>query len=260
MKNINIDICGKEKCNLSCRFCYQDLEGKLSCDDVLQIVESNPSFERVEIGGGEPFMHEEIVKITKELAKKGKLVHISTNGTLIPDGFLKLEDKLKEKVQIQVSLHASNPVLYQKVTGKELFYTVKDKIQTLKEHYFVTLSSTIYNDNFSDVENIVRLAMQLRTPIRVNLAMPIGKGKDVELLDSKQIDQLTGYLLQERIAKGSLVESPLIHKNKCYALQAGYGIKKKELCPADVGTKKYVSPKGEIYACEFLGGRKKCHQ
>ena len=252
MKLLTIDINGY--CNLGCEFCYQNLDGsELSEEEILKILDKNPNFADIEIGGGEPFLHKNIINIIKNIREKGKKLHISTNATRIPEGFLELEDRLRQGSQVQVSLHASNPELYKEITKRDLFNAVIDNIKKIKPRYSTLISSAIYQANFDDVPNIVDLSSELELPLRVSLVFPVGNGKNVDLLTPKQIDDLKSYLLLKKVEKGEMIDSPIVHENNCIALQSFYGIEKQGICPADSG-KLYVSPVGEEYNCEFLRG------
>lgn len=249
MSNLTIDINGY--CNEDCRFCYQNLDGSsLSDEEIFRIVDENPDIKTVEIGGGEPFLDMRIIKLTKDLRVKGRNVHISTNATLIPEGFLDLEDSVKKGVQVQVSIHGSNPDIYYKIHERNLFDKVVDNTRKIKPLFNTIMTSAIYQENFDDVPNLVKLASELDLPLRINLVFPIGKGKDVQRLNSQQIDQLRGYLLSQTLSKSNKIDSPLIHQNNCYALVQAYGIEREGVCPFDCG-KVYVSPQGERKSCEF---------
>lgn len=267
--SLTIDINGK--CNIRCEFCYQDLDGSvLSEEDMFRIVKEDSS-ETVEIGGGEPLLDKRIANIITQLRKQGKRVHISTNATHVPQNVLELEDAIREGTQMQVSLHASNPELYREIVGvrhfdsylrkgNNLFETVIENTRLINEKYSTVISTAVYKKNVEDVPNIVELASSLEIPIRVNLVMKTGAGKNVELIDTSELDHLRGYLLGQRYIKGSMVESPLVHiHNNCSALSEAYGIEKKGPCPVDCGTKKYVDPKGGQTSCEFYtrGGTRK---
>ena len=252
MAYLTVDINGF--CNERCRFCYAKLNGSILPEKEIMKLVDNSDADVVEIGGGEPFLDKRIVRIIREIRER-KRVHISTNATLIPAGLLDLEQKVKEGTQIQTSLHASNPTLYEHITRKDLFEEVIKNIGILKPHFSMLITSAIYQDNFNDVPNLLDLAEELKLPIRVNLVFSVGEGKNVDLLNSRQVNQLRGYLLQQRIIRGDKIDSPLIHANNCYALTDAYGIKREGVCPLDCG-KVYISPNGEKSGCEFYNSSK----
>lgn len=253
MRNLTIDVNGV--CNERCRFCYQDLDGSILPEKEIMGLVDGSDADVVEIGGGEPFLDKRIVRIIKEIRDRGKRVHLSTNATLIPEGLLDLEQRAKDGTQLQASIHASNPTLYEHVTGKTLFDRAVQNVAILKPHFSMLMTSAIYQDNFDDVPNLLDLSEQLELPIRVNLVFPVGNGRDVNLLTPKQVNQLRGYLLQQRIIKGDKIDSPLIHTNNCYALGEAYGIEREGVCPFDCG-KVYVSPRGKKSGCEFYNSSK----
>jgi MoaA/NifB/PqqE/SkfB family radical SAM enzyme len=250
MTQLTMDITGV--CNEKCRFCYQDLDGSVLSEEEIMDLVNDSNADAVEIGGGEPFLDNRIVRIIKEIREKGKRVHVSTNATLIPEGLLDLEQKAKDGIQLQASIHASNPALYEQITGRNLFDKVAKNVGTLRPHFSMLMTSAIYQDNLSDVPKLVDLAKELDLPLRVNLVFPVGGGKNVNLLTPQQVDQLRGYLLQQRVIKGDRINSPLIHVNNCQALANAYGLERRGICPYDFG-KAYVSPKGEKSRCEFYG-------
>ena len=111
LDSLTIDI--NAYCNLRCTFCYQDLNGAhMTKSAILAIVEQHPDAPSVEIGGGEPLMHREIIPLMKDISARGKRIHIATNATYLPQGMLTLEDEVREMTTMQVSLHAANPELF----------------------------------------------------------------------------------------------------------------------------------------------------
>jgi molybdenum cofactor biosynthesis enzyme MoaA len=249
MTSLVIDLNGT--CNIACEPCYQTLDGSVLPRNIaLKRVDDNPESDTVELGGGEPFLYKGFPSLVKDLRLRGKKVHVSTNATFIPTGFLELEDVIRNETQVQVSIFAASRRLYEQITGKDMIEKVARNIERIRPRYVTSLSSSIYKKNLDDVPNIVSFASAHQLPLRINLVFPTGNGRNVELLSAKEIDALRGYLLQHKILHGS-IDSPLIHDNNCTALRNAYGIEKRGLCPADC-YKKYVSPRNTEHSCEFL--------
>ncbi|MEK6905488.1 MAG: radical SAM protein [Nanoarchaeota archaeon] len=242
----------REHCNLACEFCYSwDLEGQLSLSDIQRIVNENPQHDIIELGGGEPLLHPEISDIILYLTlERRKNVHVATNGTFIPESLYALPEQARNRAHMQVSLHASNEQLYEKITGKaHLFPRVAVNIPSFKDYFQTSVNTVAYQKNFRDIPDIVGLVKQYQVPHRINLALPIGRGKEVDLLTPEQIAEITSYLLAEKM-NGTQVDSSLLHANSCPVVENAYGILKKGVCPAESGQKLYFSAQG-ISGCEF---------
>ncbi len=255
MNNLTTDVDGI--CNLDCEFCYADLDGSEQelakvIADIKAGTTKKEEFDIIEIGGGEPFLYRSLLDLLIEIEELGKKAHVSTNATFIPKGLLDLEEKVRNNTMMQTSLHASNSKLYKEITGEDFFYKVIDNIIKIKDKYQTVISAAIYEKNFSDVKNIITLSYDLGLPIRINLVAAAGKGKDVKLLEPKQVHQLRSIVLNEKRNNQNMIDSPLLHQNTCYAVAEAYGIEKAGPCPIDTESKIYVNPRGEKFACEFF--------
>ncbi len=219
---LTIDINNPQKqCNLACEFCYSwDLEGILSLEDIKKVVEYNPQHTLIELGGGEPMLHKEIVAIVSYLTLDAhKNVHIATNGTYVPKQLYELPDIARQSIQIQVSLHASTSALFGVITGNfSLFDKVLQHLTELKTTFSTIVNTALYQKNYDDLPNIVELVHQYDVPHRINLVMPVGRGKEVALLTAQQIAEVTSYLLNKK-SDGYTVDSPLLRPNTCPVLQ-----------------------------------------
>jgi len=247
MGKLTLDINGR--CNQDCTFCYQNLDGSsLSTEQILERVQQTTG-DMVEIGGGEPFLDSRIVELIKTITSRQKKVHISTNASVIPRGLFDLEEAVRANTQVQVSIHGSNPERYARIHGKDHYARVIENIHELGQRFRTNMTSAIYQENLDDVPNLVGLSRKLGIPIRINLVFPVGKGRDVQRLDVGQVDELTGYLLEQKLL-GENIDSPLIHENNCYAVAEAYGLPRGGLCPLDCG-KVYLDPRGVESGCEF---------
>jgi len=260
---LTIDI--TSACNHACEFCYQTRKGQLSLSTVLDLARKHTA-ETVELGGGEPFLHPDFIKMIRGIRDMGKDVHIATNGSVIPRSFYKLSQQARRDsdgngIDVQVSMHAPEAGLHKTITGVDDFDVIQRNIKQLRDNYQTSLSANIYSRNKDAVPDLLALAERLGLPLRINLVFPIGKGKSIEtgqseevsMLWPSEVDRLRGYLLEQR-ALGRKVDSPLIHDNVCTALERYYSMPKTGKCPMVCG-KRYISPDGKTHKCEFGGSR-----
>ncbi|MGV8162412.1 MAG: radical SAM protein [Candidatus Nanoarchaeia archaeon] len=258
MRNITIDVSGK--CNLDCEFCRVPDSTDMSLDKVIEIADSNDAA-IVNISGREPFLYKDLLGLVTKLSAPKRMIHLSTNGTLIPEGLLDLPEEIRNGIVVQVSLPAGSKELYKEITGKDYLDKVIDNAKLLRDKYKVVLSTAIYDKNFDDVENILNISRDLKLPLRVNLIMPEGKGKDVKLLDDNQLNYLKGVLLVERIKRrderNGYISSQLLNDNICPALAEAYNLELKGNCQIEKCDKiKYFDSLGNEYPCEFYKHKK----
>ena len=251
IKGLTLDINGI--CNLACGFCYQDLDGQaLSKEAIFRLVDAHPSARVVNIGGGEPFLHPDILTIIEGIALRERLAHVSTNATVLPNGLLDLDAKVRERTRIQASINAATRETYARVTGHDLFARVLANVDRLREAYAVTLSAVLYQENIDDFDGLLALGYERQLPVRLDLVKPAGKGRAVALLTPEQANWVRGRVLLENIARPGAVYGPLVHEVTCPLLQETYalGTPANATCP---GGNNYVvfTPGGVRRACEF---------
>lgn len=240
-------------CNLDCIFCYQLEEGELSRKQIERYTNLSKA-NHVDISGGEPFLREDLVDIIKMILDKDKTVQVITNGTIMRDDFMQLDDKTRQRISVQLSLHAARAETYKKITGHDKFSQVIQNLDRFAETYYTGLSCAIYRENIDEVPEILEIGYKRGLPVRVDLVFPV-QDFNGGLLTQDEVNNLKKLLKIEKIVSKGLVDSsPLLHRNVCPVLQRVYGLEKKGECPAEAQQKLYVDPSGKEHRCEFLVG------
>jgi len=113
------------RCNNSCRHCYINLPAdnkqakrkELSLTQIENMVEQAVSLGAIwcVITGGEPFLREDFFDIYLYLKKKGLLVSLFTNATLIIGEHIELFKKYPPR-DIEVTVYGTTKEIYEKVT------------------------------------------------------------------------------------------------------------------------------------------------
>jgi radical SAM protein with 4Fe4S-binding SPASM domain len=124
-KLISFDLEITARCNNNCRHCYINLPAdnkqakrkELSLTQIKNIVEQAVSLGAFWclITGGEPFLRKDFSDIYLYLKKKGLLVSVFTNATLITDEFIELFKKYPPR-DIEVTVYGTTKEIYEKVT------------------------------------------------------------------------------------------------------------------------------------------------
>lgn len=145
-------------------------------------------------GGGEPFMHPQIMEIIRHTKKRGLICYVNTNFTLID------EKKVKELIDLKVdhlivSVWAGTPEVYSAThpnKNEETFLKIKEILKLLnsRKHKYpiIKLYNVIFNMNYYDIEAMIALAIQTNSEtIEFTVIDTIPGKTDKLLLNDKEI-------------------------------------------------------------------------
>lgn len=132
MKNkrnlISFDLELTARCNLNCRHCCINLEARdkearqkeLSLDEIKKIVDEAVSLGALWclVTGGEPLLREDFFDIYLYLKKKGLLISVFTNATLINDRHIQLFKRYPPR-DIEVTVYGVTEQTCERVTRKQ---------------------------------------------------------------------------------------------------------------------------------------------
>jgi len=150
-------------------------------------------------GGGEPFMHPEIMEILRHTKKRGITCYVNTNFTLVD------EQRVKELIELKVdhltvSIWAGTPEVYAAThpnKNQETFFKIKEMLNMLNRiksrHPIIKIYNVIFNLNYHDIEAMLDLAVATNSEtIEFTVIDTIPDKTDKLLLNNTQI----GILLQ----------------------------------------------------------------
>lgn len=116
-----IDI--TNECNLSCNYCFQDFRSDTknsinlgTITEILSEAKDMGIFE-INICGGEPFKHKDIINIISEVKRVGFNLSIVTNGTLINKKTALLLNELDVIKNMQISFDSHIDSIHNKLRG-----------------------------------------------------------------------------------------------------------------------------------------------
>ena len=201
------------KCNLRCISCWlyspllkkarpsdEWLKKELSKEALIRLIDDLASLGTKRIrftGGGEPFMHKDLMEIIEYARRKQLLVAVTTNfGLVSKQGIKRLIDIGLE--ELCVSIWASNADTYSKVhpqTSSTYFNKLKENLLYLKslkkDKTRITFANVIMNNNLRDFEEMHEFGLQYGADTLYFTIVDVLSGQtDKLLLNEEQRKQL----------------------------------------------------------------------
>ncbi len=219
--NALIDV--TDKCDLCCPMCYAS-SGKGKHLELKKIEEMMDFFQKKEdgkaeilqISGGEPTTHPEIIKIL-EIAKKKKFRYImlNTNGLKIAsdENFVKELSKFKGRFEIYLQFDGFKDSTYRFLRGREdLLKTKMKAIENLQKYKIpITLVATIQRGiNEDEIGKIFEFAVNTRGIRGINF-QPVAFFGRTNKFDTKDRITLSGIVNRlEQQTKGMVKRTDII--------------------------------------------------
>jgi radical SAM protein with 4Fe4S-binding SPASM domain len=170
-------------CNLRCPHCYVDagqpLLNELSFDELCSTVDylESQGLLYLTITGGEPLLRKEVtLNLARYASKKGMIIRINTNGTLISEEIAKELSKIPN-LHVNVSVDGFDARTHEMIRGEGTFAKVLQGIKMLrKEGVKVAISSIAWKENIRHLEDVVKLALNLGVQeLRFPVLIPLGR-------------------------------------------------------------------------------------
>jgi len=170
-----------EVCDLTCPVCFADSSPKREKNlplstiermfDTLVASEGEPDL--VQISGGEPTLHPQILDVLK-LAKSKPIRHVmlNTNGVRIAQdpAFVSALAELKTGLEVYLQFDSLNPQALKAIRGADLTRIRRQALEALEKHNISTTLVCVVKKGVNDEEmgDIVRHALQWRCVRGVN--------------------------------------------------------------------------------------------
>jgi radical SAM protein with 4Fe4S-binding SPASM domain len=160
------------RCNLACKHCYIDIHEseELSLVEIKSIIDqlADAGSLYLMFTGGEPLMRKDFFDIAFYARKKGFLILLMTNGTLItPEIAEKIQ--LLEPVSVGMSLHGAQPETHDSITGKKgSFASTINAIRMLRNLKIpVSLQTLLMDTNVHEAADMKLLAQELGAYLKI---------------------------------------------------------------------------------------------
>ncbi|MGD9874953.1 MAG: radical SAM protein [Kiritimatiellia bacterium] len=172
----NIPVAGSieltSRCNFRCVHCYLDHSG----DDLPASVIKSILDQLADAGclfllltGGEPLLRADFAEIYEHAAKRGILLTVFTNGSLISDSAVSLFQKFPPQA-VDITLYGASAETYKAVTcrGEMLEEVLSGVEKLLKAGVRVKLKAVILRQNVHEIPAIEKIAADFGLPFRVD--------------------------------------------------------------------------------------------
>ncbi|MGQ9810403.1 MAG: radical SAM protein [bacterium] len=154
-------------CNLRCKTCYMAASkpqpDELTLVEIKRLLEeaSKAGCKTVAIIGGEPFLREDLLPITRFALDRFEEVQISTNGTLLAREFIE-KFKASKNLVIQISLDGPDAESNDRIRGKDSFGKAKEFIGlACRSGIRITLSTVLNAYNYNLVSKMCEFASEV---------------------------------------------------------------------------------------------------
>ena len=159
-------------CNLKCDFCIREKIGvpigTMNFNDFKIILDKLDCLFKIHLSGqGEPFLNKDIFKMIEYANKRGILVNLNTNGTILNKEII---DRLcnVEVGEIAISIESTKPSEYEKLRRGAKFNDVMNNITELiyalnnkKKKTIVSFAITLLRDNINEIYSFINLAKKI---------------------------------------------------------------------------------------------------
>ena len=172
MKVINtpkeVDIAITDRCNLRCKYCYHftsagNVGEDLPKEEWFQFFEElkECAVMKITLGGGEPFMREDLRGIISSIVKNRMRFSILSNGTLIKEDMAAFLASTGRCDHVQVSIDGSTPTTHDSMRGEGCFKKAIKGLEILRKYKIkTTVRVTIHKGNLYDLEGIAHFLLE----------------------------------------------------------------------------------------------------
>lgn len=169
-----------DKCNMCCNTCYaRSGNGK---DKSLETIKRMIDFaadaeggrgEVIQISGGEPTLHDNIIEIIEYAREKFQYVMLNTNGIRIAEdeSFVEELSKFKGRFEIYLQFDSFNDEVYNIIRGRELKKLKEKAINNLRKYNIpITLVMTLERDlNDKEIGKVITFGLETSNIRGVNI-------------------------------------------------------------------------------------------
>ena len=176
----SIDLC--TRCNFNCVHCYLPQERRkgpwkereCSTEEILGWVDAmaDGGCLYLLITGGEPLLRQDFADVYTHARKRGMIVTVFTNGSLVTDDHVRLF-KTYPPAAVEISVYAASSGIYHEITGvQDALPMVVEGIHRLKDNGIrIKLKTVLMDLNRHELQAVENIARELGADFRFDAAI-----------------------------------------------------------------------------------------
>lgn len=134
----SVDILFTSRCNLSCKYCSNstgDIPEDLPISEWIQFIEElgRNSVLNIGIGGGEPFIRDDLTELIESIVRNRMRYTIVSNGSLITESIASFIASTGRCDSIQISIDGSHSQPHDVFRGKGSFHGAINGLECLRK-------------------------------------------------------------------------------------------------------------------------------
>ena len=242
-ESINVRL--TQRCNMTCEGCYESRSNThtedMSADLLSKIIDYADTYGvcRLQFGGGEPFLYDQIFDAIKQANERGIFVSVGTNGSLLSE---KVIEKCKESGCGHIQLSLTNPIISKKTDVDSFANTAKALAKNdIKFGFNIILTKSIMHSLLTLVDEVQQLL-----PNNINILRAKPSATNAAWYEAEKSNGISEE------CKTLLYELQRLHKNLHLDCSlAEFRIEKNIGCLA--GSRSMtILPDGTVLPCPFM--------
>ena len=255
----SVHLAVTHRCNYKCPSCYVDdsVTEEITTEEVKALIDemANMKVFQLAIGGGEPFLRDDLIDIVRYARQKGVIPNITTNGSLITED---IADELSGYIgQIQLSVNGHNKALHESAREKGSFEAVLRSMDILCKHKVSFGINTLLNkNNVNEIKYIIAFATQ-QGAVAINFLRPKPSKLDDNWYDRSRLSS-GDYQIVHRAIKNIFGKYPVRITVDCALsflmnTESPDDLQKHSVYGCS-GARRFLSirPDGSVYPCSFI--------
>lgn len=173
-----------KKCNLRCEMCTRDAktdnQETMSVGFIERIIDQAllfDSLQRINITGGEAFLHPHLEEIINNITRNGLEIRINTNGLFFTDSNIKMLNKYNVKL-FTISLDSAVAEVHDKIRGVDGCYekTVENLKRIKQEGYCFFVKATANENNVDTLFDLMKMVEKIGAyGFSIGRTIPVGR-------------------------------------------------------------------------------------